>query len=103
MSEETWHGIPRDKIPWRPTIDYDKCASCGKCVDYCTLGVFELEEKDGKKRSVVKNPNNCVVMCTGCEAQCPAGAITHPSKKETREIIKTLRKTYPHPKENEPK
>ena len=96
MSGENWHGIPRNKIPWGPTIDYDKCVSCGKCVDYCKLGVYEFEEKNGKKVSVVKNPNNCVVMCTGCEAQCPAGAITHPSKKETREIIKSLRKTYPH-------
>jgi NAD-dependent dihydropyrimidine dehydrogenase PreA subunit len=94
MSEETWHGIPRNKIPWGPKIDYDKCVSCGKCVDYCKLGVYEFEEKEGKTRSVVKNPNNCVVMCTGCEEQCPADAIKHPSKKETREIIKNLRKTY---------
>ena len=49
MSEETWHGIPRNKIPWYPTIDYEKCISCGKCVDYCTLGTYEFEEKDGKK------------------------------------------------------
>jgi NAD-dependent dihydropyrimidine dehydrogenase PreA subunit len=92
MSEEKWHGIPRSKIPWGPTIDYDKCVNCGKCVDYCTLGVFELEEKEGKKRSVVKNPNNCVVFCTGCQEQCPACAISHPSKAETRKIIQKLRK-----------
>jgi len=97
MSEETWHGIPRSKISWGPTIDYEKCVNCGKCEDYCKLGVYELEEKEDKKRSVVKNPNNCVVLCTGCEAQCPAGAITHPSKKTTREIIKNLRKKYPLP------
>jgi NAD-dependent dihydropyrimidine dehydrogenase PreA subunit len=97
MSEETWHGIPRDKIPWGPTINSDKCVSCGKCVDYCKLGVYEFEEREGKQVSVVKNPNNCVVMCTGCEAQCPAGAITHPSKKETREVIQNLRATYPVP------
>jgi NAD-dependent dihydropyrimidine dehydrogenase PreA subunit len=61
-------------------------------VDYCKLGVYEFEEKNGTQRSVVKNPNNCVVMCTGCEAQCPAGAISHPSKAETRKIIAKLRK-----------
>ena len=93
MSEETWHGIPRSKIPWCPTIDYEKCASCGKCVDYCKLGAYEFEENNGKKRPVVKNPNNCVVFCTGCDGICPAGAIKHPSKKETREVIKNLRKT----------
>ena len=50
VSEENWHGIPRSKIPWYPSIDYDKCISCGKCVEYCKLGTYEFEEKDGKKR-----------------------------------------------------
>jgi NAD-dependent dihydropyrimidine dehydrogenase PreA subunit len=93
MSEETYHGVPRSKIPWYPTIDYEKCISCGKCVEYCTLGAYEFEEKEEKKASVVKNPNNCVVFCTGCEEQCPVGAIKFPSKKETREVIRKLQKT----------
>jgi NAD-dependent dihydropyrimidine dehydrogenase PreA subunit len=92
MSEETYPGVPGSKIPWYPTIDYEKCISCGKCVDYCKLGVYEFEEKQGKKRSLVKNPDNCVVLCTGCQDICPAGAITHPSKTETRKIIRKLRK-----------
>jgi NAD-dependent dihydropyrimidine dehydrogenase PreA subunit len=94
MPEETFHGIPRDKIPWYPTIDYEKCVNCGKCVDYCKLGVYEFEEDQGKKISVVKNPTNCVVLCTGCDAICPSGAIQHPQKKETREIIKKLWKSH---------
>jgi len=94
MSEESWHGIPRSKIPWGPKIDYEKCVNCGKCVDYCKLGVYEFEEKEGAKRSVVKNPNQCVVLCTGCEPQCPAVAITHPSKTETRKIIGKLQKAW---------
>ena len=92
VPEETFHGIPRSKIPWGPTIDYEKCINCGKCVDYCKLGVYEFEEHQGKKRSNIKNPDSCVVLCTGCEEICPAGAITHPSKRETREIIRKLRK-----------
>jgi len=92
VSEETYEGVPRSKIPWGPTIDYDKCIGCGKCVEYCTLGVFEFEEKEGKKRSVVKNPNSCVVFCRGCEDICPAGAITHPSEKKTQKIIEKLQK-----------
>jgi NAD-dependent dihydropyrimidine dehydrogenase PreA subunit len=95
MSEETWHGIPRKKIPWYPTINYEKCMGCGKCVDYCKLGAFEFEEKEGKKTSVVRNPYNCVVLCTGCDEVCPTGAIKHQSKKKTREKIRNLRKTYP--------
>ena len=90
MTAETYHGVPRSKIPWGPTIDYGKCVHCGKCVDYCKLDVYEFEEKEGETRSVAKNPNNCVVLCTGREAQCPAGAITHPSKAETRKIIREL-------------
>ena len=92
MAEETFHGIPRNKIPWGPTIDYEKCVNCGKCVDYCKLGVYELEAKEEKKRTIARNPNNCVVLCTGCQEQCPAGAITHPSKEETRRIIRELQK-----------
>jgi NAD-dependent dihydropyrimidine dehydrogenase PreA subunit len=92
MRQETHHGVSRSKIPWGPTVDYENCVSCGKCVDYCTLDVYESEENQGKKKPVVKNPNNCVVFCTGCEEQCPVGAIKFPSKKETREIIRKLRK-----------
>jgi len=90
MHQETYKGVPRSKIPWGPAIDYEKCVSCGKCVDYCKLDVYESEDK---KVSIVKNPNNCVVFCTGCEEQCPADAIKFPSKKETREIIRKLQKT----------
>jgi NAD-dependent dihydropyrimidine dehydrogenase PreA subunit len=93
MPQETYHGVPRNKIPWGPTIDYGKCVNCGKCVDYCKLGVYEFEEKEGEIRSVVKNPNNCVVLCTGCEPECPVGAVAHPSKVETRKIIRELQKT----------
>jgi NAD-dependent dihydropyrimidine dehydrogenase PreA subunit len=90
--EESFHGVPRSKIPWGPTINYEKCANCGKCVEYCHMGVFESEEKGGKKRSVVKNPNSCIVLCTGCQDICPAHSITHPSKVETRKIIRQLQK-----------
>lgn len=92
MSQKTYHGVPRNKIPWGPTINYEKCISCGKCVDYCKLGAYEFEEKEGKKMSVVKHPTNCVVFCTGCQEQCPTGAIAHPSKEKTRELIRKLQK-----------
>jgi NAD-dependent dihydropyrimidine dehydrogenase PreA subunit len=92
MSGETYKGIPRNKIPWYPIVDYEKCVSCGKCVDYCKLGAYEIKKNDGKERIVVKNPYNCVVLCTGCESQCPSGAISHPSKEETRKIITRMQK-----------
>ena len=95
VPEETYEGVARNKIPWYPIIDYEKCITCGKCVDYCHKGVFEFEEKDGKKRTVVKKPNNCVVFCRGCEDICPAKAITHSSEKVTQKIIRKLKKRKP--------
>ena len=92
MKEEEFEGVPRNKIPWAPKIDYEKCVTCGKCVDYCHNYVFEFEEKDGEKRTVVRNPNACAVFCQGCEDICPAEAITHPSEKETKKIIGKLKK-----------
>jgi NAD-dependent dihydropyrimidine dehydrogenase PreA subunit len=94
LAEEKWRGIPRNKIPWYPSIDYEKCVGCGRCIDYCKLGVYELDEKNGKQRPVVKNPYNCVVLCSGCDSICPAGAIKHPSNKVSRETIGNLRKAY---------
>jgi NAD-dependent dihydropyrimidine dehydrogenase PreA subunit len=92
MSESTFHGVPRSNIPWYPTINYGKCISCGKCLTYCKHGVYGLEEKQGKKVPFVKNADNCIVYCNGCDSICPSGAISHPSKLETGRIISKLRK-----------
>jgi NAD-dependent dihydropyrimidine dehydrogenase PreA subunit len=89
---EKFHGVAREKIPWYPKIDYEKCIGCGKCVDYCKLGVYVFEEKHGKKVSVIRHPYSCVVFCSGCDPICPVAAISHPSKKEAGKIISTLRK-----------
>jgi NAD-dependent dihydropyrimidine dehydrogenase PreA subunit len=91
MIEKTYEGVPRKKIPWDPKIDYKKCITCGKCVDFCHNKVFDFEEKDGKKRTVVKK-DACVVFCRGCEDVCPVGAITHPSERKTQKIIEELQK-----------
>lgn len=90
MPEKSFEGIPRNKIPWDPNIDYEKCIACGKCVDFCHMKAFKVEKKDGKKRTVVK-PNRCVVFCRGCEDICPANAIKHPSEEATRKIIDKLK------------
>ena len=90
MSEGTYKGIPRTLIPWFPTIDYEKCVGCGKCAEYCTLGVYLYKENDREKRPVVVNPNDCVVLCKGCQDTCSSRAITHPSRKETVNLIRKL-------------
>ena len=91
MAEEFYEGIPREKIPWDPKIDYEKCIACGKCVNFCHVDAFRIEEKGGQKRTVV-NPDKCIVSCRGCEDVCPTGAITHPSEEETLKIIRKLQK-----------
>ncbi len=66
---------PREEIPWYPEIDYDKCTSCGTCVDFCSHDTYDW---DGEGRPVVANPYNCVVGCSGCRTQCPVEAIGFP-------------------------
>ena len=91
MSEETYEGIPRNQIPWAPKINYQKCVSCGKCVDFCHMNAFGFKEEKSKKKTVVKNLNACVVFCRGCEDICPVGAIAHPSEEKTQKIIDKLK------------
>jgi NAD-dependent dihydropyrimidine dehydrogenase PreA subunit len=95
LAEKTWHGIPREKISWYPSIDYEKCVSCGKCVDFCHMKVFASKTDEGTKKTIVEKPNSCVVTCTGCDSICPTGAIKHPSKHNFLESIKQLRKNNP--------
>lgn len=89
MKQQTYKGIPRKKIPWFPTINYNKCIKCGKCVNYCKLGVYTLKKK---KQPTTSNPFNCVVLCKGCQDICPSNAISFPSRKTTVELIRKLRK-----------
>ena len=77
--------IPREEIPWYPTIDPNKCTGCGTCVDFCHHAVYSTEGDKAK----VSNPFGCVVGCTGCLSKCPEGAISFPDQKE---FIETLRK-----------
>jgi ferredoxin len=91
MAEESYDGVPRERIPWDPKIDYEECVACGKCVDFCHVSAFKFEEKNCQKRTVV-NPGRCIVFCRGCEDVCPFGAITYPSEGETQKIIDELKK-----------
>lgn len=77
--------LPREQIPWYPTIDEEKCTGCGVCVEFCAHGTHELDEAKGKAR--VANPYHCVVGCTGCESQCPAGAISFPPLSILKDLV----------------
>ena len=79
--------MPRDKIPWWPSVDYEKCIKCKLCFVTCGREVFDLDE-EGKP--VVARPLNCMVGCTTCAAICPVGAISFPDP----EVVKKIEKEY---------
>ena len=66
MSDSTFMGVPREKNPWFPTIDYEKCNYCMECDKFCPHRVFERRETEERKL-VVANPNNCVVFCRAAQ------------------------------------
>lgn len=82
-------SIPRDRIGWFPTINYEACLADRTCLDFCKSGVFEWDEAGG--RVVVIEPLNCVVGCTSCAQICPAEAITFPDKEELKRTLRQLR------------
>lgn len=84
MSE--WRGIPREEIPWFPTIDAEKCIGCRECITICKNGVLAFNEETQK--STVVNPYNCVVECRTCAKLCPAEAINFPDANEFSIFIK---------------
>ncbi len=81
-----WRGIPREEIPWFPTIEGEKCVGCRSCVEFCPNDVLAFDEVAGKAR--VKNPYNCVVECKTCAKFCPADAISFPGEKEFSTFIR---------------
>ena len=77
--------VPRDQIPWHPTIDVEKCAGCRTCFDFCRNGVYEWDDENGKP--VVKRPHNCIVGCSACSTKCPVGAIMFPPLSILKQYI----------------
>ena len=49
----------------------EKCTGCGRCVEVCPQGVFEMREK----RAVVTDRDLCM-ECGACAKNCDFGAIT---------------------------
>lgn len=86
MSEHgTWQGIPRDSIPWYPTIDLEKCKGCKVCFNFCRQHVYKWTEET--KKVAVARPFNCVVGCSTCAGLCDEEAISFPPLT----ILKDLR------------
>ena len=63
-----------DWIPWFPVIDYDLCANCKQCMNFCLFSVYTLV--DGKV--TVTNPKGCKTNCPACAKVCPKSAVIFP-------------------------
>ncbi|AEH60462.1 4Fe-4S ferredoxin iron-sulfur binding domain protein [Methanosalsum zhilinae DSM 4017] len=58
-------------------IDKDRCTGCGACRRACPKGprIYSIEEVEGKKIAVVKDPSYCL-GCKMCTTVCKPDAIT---------------------------
>ncbi len=72
-----WQGIPREQIPWFPTVSVELCNGCGKCLEVCPKDVFILNEAG---KAVVVEPFLCIVGCCFCKSACDPTAILMPDK-----------------------
>lgn len=82
-------NVPREKIPWFPTIDPDLCIGDKDCIEFCHNDVLAFDEDAFK--AVVVHPYNCVVGCESCAKLCPAEAIHFPDQGELRSLLRRLR------------
>jgi NAD-dependent dihydropyrimidine dehydrogenase PreA subunit len=89
-----WHGIPRDQIPWLPTVDPEACIGCQLCYVTCGREVYEMHDA----HAVATDPMNCAVGCTTCANICPTNAISFPTLEAVwklereRQIFRTVKK-----------
>ena len=81
--------VPRESVPWFPTVDSGRCTGCNICLDFCPHGVYEKGEDS--PAVVVRNPFLCVVGCNNCENLCPERAITFPDLEEIATLLGRLR------------
>jgi len=81
--------IPREKIPWYPRIDYEKCTGCQQCLNHCPHGVYEWDNENNRPKVV--NPYNCVIGCVACSRICDQEAISFPGMDEIKQIAKNAR------------
>ena len=52
------------------SFEPEKCTGCGRCVEVCPHGVFDIYER--KARIIEKD--SCM-ECGACSLNCPAGAL----------------------------
>lgn len=84
------HRIPREKLPWYPTVDIERCIGCKNCFNFCKNNVFDWDEENNIPKVV--NPYNCVLGCAACANICEEAALRFPTIQEIRDLMKKLDK-----------
>lgn len=80
--------VPRERIPWFPTVNEHACIGDQECLNFCKSNVFEWNEGTG--RPIVAKPFNCVVGCDACAKICPSEAISFPPLEEFKATLRKL-------------
>ena len=47
-------SLPREKIPWFPTINYDLCKGAKECLAFCPSNVFAWDELERAPSSATR-------------------------------------------------
>ena len=79
---ERWHGIPRQEIPWYPTVDAQACIGCELCCVTCGRGIYDIKDR----KALATQPYACMVGCTTCAMVCPTDAIHFPERELIRRV-----------------
>lgn len=79
---ERWHGIPREEVPWYPTVDLQACIGCELCYVTCGRGVYDIKDR----KAIATQPYACMVGCTTCAMVCPTDAIRFPDRDLVRRV-----------------
>lgn len=66
----------KNRLCERPTIDAQKCTSCGSCVKMCPVDPKAVDWRKGdKKKPPHYNYDRCI-RCYCCQEACPEGAVS---------------------------
>jgi len=90
----TFMGVAREKIPWWPNVDINKCDGCSgefDCLKFCPHQVYKPSAD--QKLIEVENKFNCVVFCRACQKMCTKDALSFPNKSDILKTIKEARST----------